>query len=132
MRSSPFLKIDDTRIDSLLEETDYRARNAQALLARWFERELPFAAVPQWHVIKGPARQVIPGFIESHDIELLVMGSVARAGIPGLLIGSTAESVLGEVNCSVLTVNPDGFISPIALDDVQPAEVPPVRAVGGA
>lgn len=115
MRSSPFLKIDDARIDSLLEETDNRARNAQTLLARWFERELPWASIPQWHVIKGSARQVIPGFIESHDIELLVMGSVARAGIPGLLIGSTAESVLGDIDCSVLTIKPGGFVSPVEL-----------------
>ena len=131
MRKSPFLKIDDARIDSLLEETDYRARNAQSLLARWFERELPYAPIPQWHVIKGSAREVIPSFVESHDIELLVMGSVAQAGIPGLLIGSTAESVLGDISCSVLTVKPDGFISPIALDDVLPAATPIARAVAG-
>ncbi|MDJ0938440.1 MAG: universal stress protein [Woeseiaceae bacterium] len=116
MRNSPFLKIDDARIDSLVDETDNRARNAQSLLARWFEREVPHATIPNWHVIKGTARQVIPDFVEAHDIELLVMGSVARADIPGLLIGSTAESVLGDINCSVLTVKPDGFVSPIALD----------------
>lgn len=132
MRSSPFLKIDDARIDSLLEETDNRARNAQSLLARWFERELPYATIPQWHVVKGSARQVIPGFIESHDIELLVMGSVARAGIPGFLIGSTAESVLGDVDCSVLTVKPDGFVSPIELDQAQYAATPKARAVAGS
>ena len=131
MRNSPFLKIDDARIDSLLDQTDNRARNAQSLLARWFEREFPHATTPQWHVVKGSARQVIPGFVEAHDIELLVMGSVAQAGIPGLLIGSTAESVLGDVSCSVLTVKPDGFNSPIALDDVQPAPAP-IAAVAGS
>ena len=123
------LKIDDARIDSLLEEIDNRARNAQSLLARWFERELPYATIPQWYVVKGSARQVIPSFIESHDIELLVMGSVARAGVPGLFIGSTAESVLGDVHCSVLTVKPDGFVSPIDLENTQEASPPLVRAV---
>lgn len=132
MRNSPFLKIDDVRIDSLLDETDFKARNAQALLARWFEQAMPYASVPRWHVIKGSARQVIPSFVEAHDVELLVMGSVAQAGIPGLLIGSTAESVLGDINCSVLTVKPDGFISPIALDDVQPAPTPKMQAVAGS
>ncbi len=132
MRSSPFLKIDDARIDSLLEETENRARNAQSLLARWFERELPYAGIPQWHVIKGSARQIIPNFVESHDIELLVMGSVARAGIPGMLIGSTAESVLGDVDCSVLTVKPDGFISPIAQEDAKDAHAPTLQAVAGS
>ncbi len=132
MRNSPFLKIDDMRIDSLLKETEYRARNAQALLARWIEREIPDAASPLWHVVKGSARQVIPNFIESHDVELLVMASVARAGIAGLLIGGTAESVLGDVNCSVLTVKPDGFVSPIELDDVQHVPTPIARAVSAS
>ena len=132
MRNSPFLKIDDARIDSLLKETEYRAQNAQALLARWFERELPSASQPRWHVIKGSAREVIPNFAESHDIELLVMGSVARAGIPGLLIGSTAESVLGDINCSVLTVKPDGFASPIELDEVRHTRTRKAQAAAGS
>ena len=131
MRSSPFLKIDDERIDSLLEDTEFKARDTQTLLSRWFKQELPYASIPQWHVIKGSARQEIPGFIESHGIDSLVMGSVGQAGIPGLLIGGTAESVLGDVSCSVLTVKPDGFISPIALDDVQPAPAAKLRAQAG-
>ncbi len=119
MRNSPFLKMDEARILSLLRETDYRARNAQWALACWFERELPNTTVPQWHVIKGSARELIPAFIESNDIELLVMASVAQTEVPGLLIGSTAESVLGDVDCSVLTVKPDGFATPVKLDDVR-------------
>ena len=60
------------------------------------------------------------------------MGSVARAGIPGMLIGSTAESVLGDVDCSVLTVKPDGFISPIAQEDAKDAHAPTLQAVAGS
>jgi nucleotide-binding universal stress UspA family protein len=33
------------------------------------------------------------------------------------LIGNTAEEVLGAVDCSVLTVKPQGFVSPVTLDD---------------
>ena len=43
------------------------------------------------------------------------MGTVARTGIPGLLIGNTAESVLSQVGCSVIAVKPDGFVSPVAV-----------------
>ncbi len=42
------------------------------------------------------------------------MGTVCRTGIPGLIIGNTAERVLDSVKCSVLTVKPAGFVSPIA------------------
>jgi universal stress protein E len=41
------------------------------------------------------------------------MGTVGRAGIAGLLIGNTAEKILHQVECSVMTVKPDGFVSPV-------------------
>ena len=34
-----------------------------------------------------------------------------------LLIGNTAENVLNQVNCSVLTVKPEGFVTPVKLDE---------------
>jgi len=37
--------------------------------------------------------------------------------VAGFFIGNTAESVLQQVNCSVLTVKPEGFVSPVKLDD---------------
>lgn len=44
------------------------------------------------------------------------MGTVCRTGAPGLLIGNTAEKILYEVDCSVLTVKPDGFVTPVRLN----------------
>ena len=41
------------------------------------------------------------------------MGTLARTGIEGYLIGNTAETVLQRVECSVLTTKPDGFVSPV-------------------
>jgi nucleotide-binding universal stress UspA family protein len=45
------------------------------------------------------------------------MGTVVRTGIPGLLIGNTAETVFHHVRCSVLAVKPDSFVSPVSLDE---------------
>jgi nucleotide-binding universal stress UspA family protein len=42
---------------------------------------------------------------------------VARTGIPGLIIGNTAESVLSKIDCSVLAVKPPNFITPVTLED---------------
>jgi nucleotide-binding universal stress UspA family protein len=50
-------------------------------------------------------------------MDLIVMGTVARTGLGGLLIGNTAESVLQRVDCSVLAVKPEGFVSPVRLED---------------
>jgi nucleotide-binding universal stress UspA family protein len=50
-----------------------------------------------------------------HEIDLVVMGTVARSGLSGILIGNTAEKVLGKVRCAVLAIKPAGFVSPIQL-----------------
>ncbi len=41
--------------------------------------------------------------------DLLIMGSVARKGIPGLWIGDTADEVTRQVECSILTIKPENF-----------------------
>ncbi len=45
--------------------------------------------------------------------DLIVMGTVGRSGIRGLLLGNTADKVLDACDCSILTVKPDGFQSPL-------------------
>jgi len=68
------------------------------------------------HLLKGPAKEVIPAVAQEKKIDLIVMGTVARTGIPGFFIGNTAENVLNQVNCSVLTVKPDKFVTPVSVD----------------
>lgn len=68
------------------------------------------------YLLKGEAGALIPDLAQAKAIDLIVMGTVSRAGIAGLLIGNTAEKVLHRVDCSVLTVKPEGFITPVKLD----------------
>jgi len=68
------------------------------------------------HLVKGEASNVIPQLADQQKIDLIVMGTVARTGIEGYFIGNTAETVLQRVTCSVLTVKPDGFVSPVKPD----------------
>ena len=67
------------------------------------------------HLVKGQAGDIIPEFAEELDVDLVVIGTVGRAGIPGLLIGNTAEEILNVVDCSVLTLKPEGFETPIQV-----------------
>lgn len=67
------------------------------------------------HLIKGNPEEVIPDLVAKTKTDVLVMGTVSRKGISRLLIGNTAEKILGQVDCSVLTVKPDGFVSPVSL-----------------
>lgn len=69
----------------------------------------------QVHAAKGDAKEVIPQLVANHGIDLLVMGTLGRVGLPGLVIGNTAESILEQVECSVLAIKPDGFVTPISV-----------------
>ena len=71
---------------------------------------------PQLHVIKGSAKNVVPAMAHELAVDLVVMGTVARTGTAGFFMGNTAESVLAQLDCSVLTIKPPGFTSPITLD----------------
>ncbi len=62
------------------------------------------------------ASRIIVKLAKNKKIDLLVMGTVCRTGLAGFFIGNTAEKVLSEVNCSVLTVKPEGFVTPVTLE----------------
>ncbi len=64
-------------------------------------------------VVSGRADIAIQDAIEENAADLLVMGTVARGGIPGLLVGNTAERLLPSVTCSVMAVKPEGFVCPV-------------------
>jgi len=70
---------------------------------------------PKKHLIKGFPNKVIPEFAKKIDADLVVMGTIGRTGIPGLIIGNTAEDILNQIHCSVLAVKPSDFVSPVTL-----------------
>ena len=65
-------------------------------------------------LVEGEPEDAIARFVESHGIDVVVMGTVARTGIAGLVMGNTAERVLQRLRGSVLAVKPPGFKSPVA------------------
>ena len=70
---------------------------------------------PQFHLRRGAPSKVIPQTVKELEADLVVMGTVARTGIAGWLIGNTAEAILEQLQCSVLAVKPPGFVSPVKL-----------------
>lgn len=67
------------------------------------------------HLQRGSPGTIVPKVSDENQIDLIIMGTVVRTGIPGFLIGNTAETILRLVNCAVMTVKPDGFVSPVTL-----------------
>lgn len=67
-------------------------------------------------VTSGRPDLVIQDAIEENSADLLIMGTVARGGIPGMLVGNTAERLLSSLSCSVIAVKPEGFVCPVQPD----------------
>ena len=114
LRDSAFMHTPASELQALLnnEEASHRVALDELLSATGLADE-PW----QIHLRKGRASELVPEAVAKHRVNLLVMGTVARTGISGLLIGNTAESVLDHVGCSVIAVKPPGFVTPIHLAD---------------
>ena len=72
---------------------------------------------PEIHTQHGQASEVIPATVKTVKADLVVMGTIARTGIPGMFIGNTAESIIDQLNCSLMAVKPKGFETPVTLED---------------
>lgn len=67
------------------------------------------------HLLKGDASVVIPEFARDNGVDLVVMGTIGRSGVTGLLMGNTAELILSRISCSVVALKPAGFVSPVKV-----------------
>jgi nucleotide-binding universal stress UspA family protein len=72
---------------------------------------------PQRHLLKGSARKEIPALAKRLQVDCIVMGTVARTGVRGFIMGNTAETILEQIDCSVLAIKPPGFVTPVAVED---------------
>lgn len=62
------------------------------------------------HIVEGPADVHIPQTAKQLKASVVVMGTVARTGLSGVLIGNTAEVVLDSLETDVLVLKPDDII----------------------
>lgn len=97
--------VDETKVNGLM-----------TTLSEMLSEETMRYLDPHVHIMKGKAHEVIPSLVREKKADLIVMGTVARTGIPGLIMGNTAESILNNLECSVLAVKPQGFVSPVTVE----------------
>ncbi|MGB6140235.1 MAG: universal stress protein UspE [Pseudoalteromonas rhizosphaerae] len=65
---------------------------------------------------EGLPEDVIPDVAKRLNSELVVIGTVGRTGLSAALVGNTAEHVIDSLDCDVLALKPDGYVSPLAKD----------------
>ncbi|MBS7661782.1 universal stress protein [Pseudomonas lalucatii] len=64
-------------------------------------------ALPDTHLIEGFAEEVLPRFVGERQIDLLLLGAIARGHLDTALIGHTAERILESVSCDLLILKPE-------------------------
>jgi len=112
LRGSQYVSISPQELDLLVERTQNEHQDRlNSLLA-----DCDLTSVDrEVHLVKGDPRQVIPAMVVEEKINLIVMGAGVRTGIAGLVIARTDESILDTVDCSVIAVKPEGFVSPVVI-----------------
>jgi universal stress protein E len=74
---------------------------------------------PKIHILKGTPKKLIPKLAKDLNAGLVIMGTVCRTGIPGLIIGNTAETVMHNLECSILAIKPQNFVSNVTLKKIK-------------
>src|SRR5690606_6240887 len=81
------------------------------------------------HIDEGPADVLIPRVAAQIGACVTVIGTVARTGISGALIGNDAEAGLDQLSGAVLVVKPADMLDHLQ-DLVEKYPVPPPETAG--
>lgn len=65
------------------------------------------------HLIEGAVLPAVRRVVGESGADLITLGSIGTSAVPGVLIGTTAESILAAVGTSVLALKPPSFESPL-------------------
>jgi len=109
LRSSPYVGLPGEMVDVMVRDTEATRLGQLEILAIRHVTESERSI----HMIAGAPGVVVPRLADNFDIDLVVMGTVGRTGLRGLIMGNTAETILRSVRCSVLAVKPEGFVTPV-------------------
>lgn len=76
------------------------------------------------HLTSGAPWREVSQLASDINADLVALGTIGRSGISGVLLGNTAERILSFCACSVLTVKPAEFVSPVLPPFSDPASKP--------
>jgi universal stress protein E len=98
-------------IDEYVQETRTISEHKMHSLLEEFDIPL---GDPRVVIRRGRPAATIAQFVKKVSADCVIMGTLSRNGIAGLLIGNTAEEVLDSIECSILTLKPKDFVSPVS------------------
>jgi universal stress protein E len=66
------------------------------------------APVKEVHLLEGAARDAIPELANSRKATVTVLGTAARRGLSQLILGNTAEAIIGALDGDLVTIRENG------------------------
>ncbi|MCE0723225.1 MULTISPECIES: universal stress protein [Legionella] len=108
-RDSGWIKIPEAEITKMVAQEKF----SHGLLLRDLIKRSQISGEYQIEISRGQPEELIPSIIAQKKFDILVMGTLARTGILGFIIGNTAENILQKISCSLLALKPPGFVSPV-------------------
>ena len=109
LRSSSYVGLPGSIVDVMVHETEIARRQELETLTSRHTTE-PDCSI---HLVSGEPGEALPRLAYQLEVGLIVMGTVGRTGLRGLIMGNTAETILRSVRCSVIAVKPEGFVTPV-------------------
>ncbi len=104
--------VNDGAMQKAREQLHAEARHSlESQLMQTDARSLPYGF--KMEVVEGNPDTVVPEFVVKNEVDLLVIGTVGRSGMAGVLLGNTAERMLSHLHSSLLAIKPPGFVSPV-------------------
>jgi nucleotide-binding universal stress UspA family protein len=114
--------LDDPELElSEAEQQHYRKqqlRDSEQWFKRIVQRIESIAEDPvrvKSHLLEGRAVPSVERIVSEVNAGMLVLGTVGTSANPGVLIGTTTESILAGIGTPVLALKPPGFVSPLTL-----------------
>jgi universal stress protein E len=107
--ATPFIGVTADMITQIVSSTERQARKD-------LDRALDRARIPRGrrHLVKGAPSEAIPRTARALRAHIAVMGAISRSALKRIVIGNTAERVLGELPCDVLVVKPARFVTRVS------------------
>jgi universal stress protein E len=114
-----FITVDNDRMEhdlaKIFEERDAELTLLLSELADELDDDVLDFLKPQKHIVHGYPRREIAATAASVSADVIVMGTVARLGVPGFIMGGTAEETINQLHCAVVGIKPKGFQTPISI-----------------
>jgi universal stress protein E len=112
-----------TQFEGAESERDFERRESRAAIEKLRKQlaAVSFEGEPAFHVGVTSPTNAILGCVDRIDPDLVMMGTVSRGGLAGVIVGNTAERLLNRLDCSLFTVKPSDFVCPVELDESGPS-----------